>query len=158
MRINPEPEAIESRTIERDGFTIIISHLYDQDSRPDYLGSYSETPAAGAIDRVERGDIPGRHREGNKSRFFNPGESGAEYVEEDYARAESWGRDEWWYVGIIAAAYRQGVKLGLASVWGFESDSEDGYLRAEEDSIADEAISDAKKVLAELCCGNGGKS
>lgn len=45
-------------------------------------------------------------------------------------RFESWGRGDWYFVGVVIRAERGGVLLGdnLASLWGIESDSSPEYF------------------------------
>lgn len=71
-------------------------------------------------------------------------------AEADFARLKAWCEDDWYWVAVIVTAYKGGVKLGSASLWGIESDAGD-YLREVANELADEAVSEAKAKLEELC-------
>ena len=72
------------------------------------------------------------------------------YIEQDYQRCESYNREDWWMVGIIAKA--EVVVNGVVQVihsgglWGIESDAGDDYLA----SVAQEELSDLGRQLADL--------
>lgn len=66
----------------------------------------------------------------------------------DWTRLERYGND-WNNVGVEVKAYRHGVELGEASVWGIESDADD-YLVETAHDLASEAIAEAEKRLEEL--------
>jgi hypothetical protein len=74
-------------------------------------------------------------------------------------------REDWGYVGLIVKVSREGVELGVSSLWGIEygyytyTDEDDNvlghgyvgpYTEAVDDCIA-EAIEDAKATLSRLC-------
>ena len=116
------------------------------------LGHYSGKPGADdvTIDRVARGDC-----RQNEYPYFIAAMSAEDTgnpqsVEQDYQRAEAFNRGEWSYMGVRAVAVvevlgvRQTVTSG--SVWGLESDSDDGDFAevgaGELDSLHD--------ILAEL--------
>jgi len=65
-----------------------------------------------------------------------------------YERLKSMGQD-WSMVGVIVTAYKDGIELGDASLWGIESDSPE-YTAETAHEIAGEAIREAKGKLAEL--------
>jgi hypothetical protein len=129
------------------------------DTDPDlsYLGEYSNTPEANAIDRIERGDC-GR----NEFRYCNVTLSGEETgnpesVEQDYLRLESYNRGDWGMIGIWAevvllvplrgspgSSIRQKIKSG--GLWGIESDSDDEYL----DSVYAEQCDELASILDEM--------
>ncbi len=153
--------------IERDGFTVRV-RVHDDDV-PDlsWLGEYkSKAPARGpyydrALGRVvdasedcmredeqlvgERWDRQNRHT----YRYIWPGTGDVAYLEQDAKRLEQYG-DDWSLVGIVATAYRAGVELGQASIWGVETDSADRYFAELTAELVDEAVAEAKAKLAEL--------
>lgn len=67
----------------------------------------------------------------------------------------AWERDDWFYVGVIVTASRNGVKLGEASLWGVDCNYPgprgNAYLLEVANEIAGEAISEARSKLATLC-------
>ena len=77
-----------------------IRIVWKQDESPDtsYLGKYSNTPEAHAIDRQKRGDM-----RRNEYRYFNPGQTyndvsakdRAKYIEQDYCRMERLNAGDW---------------------------------------------------------------
>lgn len=72
-----------------------------------------------------------------------------QYFIQDFKRLESYG-DDWWSMGCIVTASLNGVELGQASVWGFESDMDEESKKEAEDDVAAQAEDDAKKNLEGL--------
>lgn len=111
---------IDTRTFDRDGFTIVVRKVADEDSNP-----------------LDCGDYP-----------------------DDVFRA--WQNNEWFYVGIVAMAYRNGVMLGESSLWACEDGhlpGVDGYVDAYDHTLGQhdndydvpgDAITEAKKNFAAL--------
>lgn len=71
-------------------------------------------------------------------------------AEADFARLKAWCEDDWYYVGVIVTASREGIELGSASLWGIESDAED-YLVEVANELAEQAVEEAQAKLARLC-------
>jgi hypothetical protein len=57
------------------------------------------------------------------------------------------------FVGITVSAYRVGIELGNASLWGIDDSSEDSYLCEITRELTDDAIAEANASLAALCEG-----
>jgi hypothetical protein len=66
----------------------------------------------------------------------------------DYTRLEQYG-NSWSSVGVEVKAYKHGIELGSASLWGIESDA-DAYLVETAHDLAEEAIREANGALEEL--------
>lgn len=116
----------------------------------DELGEYRNTPGDDdkTIDRQSLG-----HQGRNEYRYFVAAMSGdPDSVMEDYRRAESLNRGEWYRVGITAVvtvsypagtrqcAIRRMEMMSSAGLWGIDSDSGDSYIQ---DVI--------KEELADIC-------
>ena len=86
----------------------------------------------------------------NTDKRETPRQQAAKAAKADFERLKAWCNDDWHYVGVIVEAYREGIKLGSASLWGIESDSDD-YLEEVAEELADEAIEEAKAKLASIC-------
>jgi len=126
---------------------IVIKHVVDEQPDLSYLGVYSNSPADVCIDREERGD-----QERNEFRYFNLGCGDKDYIEQDYARAESYNRQNWCMLGIIAEAEmsydigqgcRRLEKLSSGGIWGIESDSDDDYI----EDMQNEQLDDLRQHL-----------
>lgn len=156
-------------TLKRKIFEVRIEHKLDESPDLSYLGEYSSSADSDlAIDRKERGDM-----NQNEFRFFNaasgpggcnydstvPIKQAKKYIEQDYARCESYNRGDWHYMGIAAVA-KVGLsldggktftteKIRSGGLWGIESDSDRTYVR----SVEDEELDDLKRLLA--VCGFG---
>ena len=111
---------------------VTIKHMPDENPDLSYLGEYSDKPSEIHIDRQERGDM-GR----NEMRYFNLGCGDADYIEQDYKRAEAYNRGDWLCIGIRAEAEvsydagngsRRLEKFTSGGLWGVESDSGKGYI------------------------------
>lgn len=72
-----------------------------------------------------------------------------QYFLYDFERLESYG-DEWWSKGCIVTAFLNGIELGNASLWGIESDSDEGYFKETEEDLTAQAIDEAKKNLEKI--------
>lgn len=137
-----------------------IKIVWKQDESPDtsYLGAYSSTPKANAIDRKERGDM-GR----NEYRYFNHGqdyadctpEDRAKYIEQDYQRSERLNAGDWCYMGVWAEAEvsyptgsgnRRLEKLRSGGLWGIESDSNAKYAT----EVEQEQVNELKEHIETL--------
>lgn len=112
--------------------SITIKWEQDGDADHSHLGEYSNTPAEHHIDRRERGD-QGR----NEFRYFNLGCGDAEYLENDYERAEALNKGNWCFMGCRAVAQvsypigqgnRRIETLSSGGLWGIESDSGREYV------------------------------
>ena len=100
------------------------------------------------ISSWEPGAIHHWPRERRACKWFLP--ANPETGRQDYKRACRFGTD-WWYVGIVVTARRTGIKLGEASLWGIESDSEEDYFTETVIDLAGEVIAEAKQALRRLC-------
>jgi hypothetical protein len=67
----------------------------------------------------------------------------------DYDRLRKWCSDQWHYCGIVVTAYREGIALGSASLWGIESDAGD-YLLEVANELLPEALEEARERVARL--------
>ncbi len=127
--------------VEYKGYVVRLKQEYDECPDLSYLGEYSHR--SGVIDREARGDM-----NRNESRYWSPMTTEAEhfkalhrmgmdkntahekargYVLQDYRRMESYNRDGWSMIGIIAKAYlvdgeENEIECGEAALWGIESD------------------------------------
>ena len=77
----------------------------------------------------------------------------------DESDIKAWRNDEWRYVGFVYTAIREGVELGLSSIWGTELDFPGDKMDGIEAWIAEnyyhpdlmaEAINDARATLKRL--------
>jgi hypothetical protein len=126
---------------------IIVSVKWEDDTDPDssYYGTFSDKQEPGGIDLEERGE-----RQNNGYRYFNPGNSGPEYIEEDYKRIKSLYKEEWHYEGCIVTV-QCGKITAKSSVWGIESDS----MKSDKDEIEEDVKEEVmaileKKIMARL--------
>lgn len=71
------------------------------------------------------------------------------YVIQDTKRLESYGYD-WYMQGCIVTANLEGIELGQASCWGYETDMDEDYRKEVIDDLTYEAVTEAKKALAQL--------
>ena len=121
-----------TRKYEKDGFLIIVNRVYDDDPDTSYLTQDYEEEAP--ADR-------------------------AKYREQDKARLASLYRGDWHFLGIAVEIRKQtasnwadgGLEVGRASCWGFESDSEESFLRQEEENITAEALAEVGRLKEALC-------
>lgn len=79
-----------------------------------------------------------------------PRQRAAKAARADYEFLRGWCNNEWSYIGIIVTAFRNGIELGSASVWGIESNAGE-YLRDTANELLEEAIGEARDNLASLC-------
>lgn len=127
---------------------ITVKHIVDECPDLSYLGEYSDKPAEIHIDRQERGIY--RPRE---CRYFNLGCGDAEYIEQDYRRAEAYNAGLWFSMGIVAEAEvvydigqgnRRIEHLSSGGLWGIESDSDNEYI----EEVENGQLADLKDHLA----------
>lgn len=152
---------------------IIIRHMADPHMDLDNYGKYTSKWEPGAIDRQKRRDMghnEHRYFVSTNNAVFNPKDwahvsdadkqkvidqygslekASEAYAEQDYQRAEEYGRQNWWYIGIKAEAIVSWPPCGLCQAmghvttetiesdacWGIESDDKSGR-----DEISDEEI------------------
>lgn len=90
----------------------------------------------------------------NTAPYDVPGETrrqrAARAARADFERLRAWCNDDWHWCGIVVTAYRNGIELGSASLWGIESDSSD-YLEETARELCEEAMEQAREALASLC-------
>jgi hypothetical protein len=154
---------------KKNGFDVKVYTELDENPDTSYLGEYTDKLEDGVI--VREGDKPGEFyedlteeeienipRRGREFRGFKPYAGGEKvgskdykkYGLQDYKRMEELSAGDWNYIGIIAVASREGIELGHASVWGFESDGGQAWLEEEAKNIGEDALSEAKKNLKKL--------
>jgi hypothetical protein len=102
----------------------------EDDSQPDFLGTYSNEPEEGAIDREALGE-----RRAHEFRYFNPANydpNHPEYALADYRRYQSFCDGEWTLQGCVARAVvsypigggvRRMEVFSSGGLYGIESDS-----------------------------------
>lgn len=121
---------MKTREYQKDGFAVTVDRVLDEDADLSYLEDYAdESPS----DR-------------------------AKYLAQGKARLEAYDRGEWYMLGIVVTIRKQtpsnwangGLEVGRASIWGYESDSEEGFLKSEEESIASEAWREVEQLKASL--------
>lgn len=74
-----------------------------------------------------------------------------QYVQRDVERLAAWGEGDEPYYGVIVKAFKKGVELGEASVWGVDS-ADESYLYELAEDLASESLDQAKATLEDLCC------
>lgn len=74
---------------------------------------------------------------------------------QDYERLRKFLDGQWGYVGVVVTASREDVELGHASLWGIETDSDPSYFVEVAEELAEEAIEQAREMLAKLCDCDG---
>lgn len=144
------------------GYSLHAKVVVDDSPDTSYLGEFSDSPDSDAIP----------HDQDNTRTFnwFNPcitleqhrqalwrthgrHESyllARTYIQQDYERARGQGGD-WGMYGIRVTAFRAGIALGEASLWGIESDSDEEYFTETARDLATEAITEAEQALCKLC-------
>jgi hypothetical protein len=149
-------------------FEVRVERLLDEDSDMSWLGEYTDELKDGVIvrqfdefyeklPRDEEEDfiepLPDRGREFRAFRPYAGGEKVGtdeyyKYGMQDYERMESFERQEWYFIGILAKA-RVGVSFDggktfnldtftSGGLWGIESDSDESYIKEEENTQLDE--------------------
>lgn len=143
---------MNTRKIDHGALVITFTQKVDEHADTSTLGTYSNTPDDCHIDREERGDM-GR----SQYRYFNLGDGDADYIEQDYERAEAFNNNEWQYLTIgceiaIKTAMNWAVPsvIGRAYLSGVESDSGDDYLKSVEADLLAEAWDDLHLLRAAL--------
>ena len=152
--------------------SVTIKHIIDENPDTSWLGEYSDTAETEfAIERRAYGQ--GNQRE---FRYFNgpvdnyKGESPEDirkYVRQDYSRMESLNRGDWCFIGIraeaevqLAATWENSVvskvswhspiapyqTITSGGFWGIESDSEDSYIKEEEQNQLSELRAQLKAL------------
>lgn len=162
------------QTIERDGYTVKVYRIEDDmggDTR--YLGTCAIAPAKypawdRALKRVlwrkqdyhrlkeveaaQHWDHAREYRYVHEFQdVYGVGRLDAEkYIRQNVARLESYG-EAWSFVGIVAKAFRAGIQLGNAGVWGVETDADEGHFAELTKEVVGEAVDEARANLAKLC-------
>lgn len=130
----------------QEGFELIAVVVNDEDgwwtSGADCIGRFTGRWEPGAI----------RHRQGerNAHKWFIPANLGD--PKEEYRRACAYGH-YWRYVGVKVSAFRAGVALGEASLFGIEPDCRPDRQHLTETAfeLASQAIGEANDTLRTLC-------
>ena len=106
--------------------------------------------ATATIHRDDSGDTPEQHVDDDA--FWNSTEGKSVLA--------AWNNDEWFYCGITVTIERNGVQLTgryTNALWGIECnypDSDNSYLRDVANELLDEALSEARAKIADLCMSN----
>jgi hypothetical protein len=111
------------RTFEKDGFTVIVTHEYDDSPDTSYLEQEYE-------------DCTPEERE--------------QYKQQDRERLEALRNGDWYYLGVCVAMKKGSYEVGRASVWGIESDSDEGYFTEIEDDLITEAFAEVARLRAAI--------
>jgi hypothetical protein len=128
----------------QDGFDMSARVVFDEDGwwmcGIDTVGQFSDRHVPGAI----------RHRRGDSRshKWFIP--VNPEYGQEDYRRACDYGT-AWHYCQLLVTASKAGVVLGGSTLCGIESDSGEDFFAETALDCADQAISEARAKLMQLC-------
>lgn len=156
---------------EKHEFTVRIQWLDDPDADLSYLGEFSDRESAGAIHysdspRLYRYFIPAITEEEHYRDLratvnaANPVPNqvygirtarklAKKYVLEDMNRLASYG-ESWHMQGCTATIRYNGRVIGMASLWGIESDSDRAYFRETESDLLQEAYTDAQSFIGTL--------
>ncbi len=125
-------DTISKRIFEQDGFTVIVRRVFDEDPDLSWL-------------KQEYKDEKPKDR--------------AKYRAQDAERLKAYHRGDWHMLGIMVEIRKQtktnwangGLEVGRASVWGFESDSDEAFLASEEKNITAEAFAEVERLKQALC-------
>lgn len=162
------------RKITRGAVTLAIRRVWDYDGHDDgYLGVWcnrnGNEPMTNQQKLVHRGTLSVMDHHGiwrdEKGRIVSdPGEGGGDwrefqftfhdnghdriaYAVADHKRMVGLVRGDWGYMGVRVRVLIDGVEVGEASVWGIESESEEGYFLECERQEAREALREARQWL-----------
>lgn len=122
---------VYQRKFERDGFTIIVSHMSDDHADTSSLEQdYADCPA----------------------------DERALYQAQDAARLKALYAGDWEYIGVCADVRKQtasnwadgGPVVGRASIWGVESDSDAEYITELETEMVIEALAEVDRLKEAL--------
>lgn len=121
-----------TKKYEKDGFTIVINRVIDQDPDTSYLEQ----------DYSDIGDAA----------------EAAKYRTQDKLRLASYYQGDWYFMGITASVRKQtssnwadgGLEVGRASIWGVESDSSEEYLESVEKDMEQEALLEVERLKVAL--------
>lgn len=127
----------DTRECEIEGFTLTARIVHDE---------ISDTPG-------ERDDGFWPSKDKNAAGYVLPANFDAEMDKAQHAM-DAWHRDEWWYVGVVVTASREGVELAHESLWGIDCNypgSDNSYLTEVANDLATEAVMAARAKIAKLC-------
>jgi hypothetical protein len=102
---------------------------------------------AGAVAKAKAGGWNAPPYDGSR------GERAVRAVRADFEHLKAWCDDEWQYVGVGVVAVKNGIRLTGpfdCSVWGIESTAGE-HLTETANELLDDALSRARKTLANLC-------
>jgi hypothetical protein len=153
---------------DRDGFKIKVELVPDDHADSSWIGTYTDKWEAEAIERRDRERhtykyfVPtnsySAHFQGLRALNYGKAESdllARSYVKRDFEQMEKINSGDIQFVGIVVKAYRNGIRLGDASCWGFELDNysskSEAYINSSAEDLIAEAISDAKSNREALC-------
>jgi hypothetical protein len=167
-------------TAELDGFTLSVSTERDSDHGAPWEEEDGHGPVSGwrRYDSKQPGELV-LNRDRDSARFYDFAEAcrvarregwdakpynadgretakqqAAKAARADFEHLRAWCNDDWYYVGVIVTASRDGIELGRASLWGIADEGDDesaSYIGATAEELASEAIREAKAKLATLC-------
>lgn len=122
-------QVLSNRSFEQGGFTIQVQRILDEDPNLSYL-----------------------------TQDYGDDKDAAKYKAQDAMRLRDYNKGEWYMLGIsveiskrTATNWAKPPVVGRASVWGFESDSDESFLKVEEDNIISEAFKDVQHLKEALC-------
>lgn len=80
-----------------------------------------------------------------------PGQKAHRAAMADFENLRAWCNDEWHWCGVVLSVSVDGITLDnhAASLWGLESDDEDGII-AEANELIDEALDVAKAIVGRI--------
>jgi hypothetical protein len=167
----------DSVSLDVDGFTVTATVHHDSDAGAPWDSCEGHGPVS---DWTRRDKRPGERvlsSDHGSHRFYDvaeamriakrdswwgvipyrtPGIAAAAAVESDFAVLKAWCDDEWAYCGIVLTVEREGVELVGEfdhALWGVEynfPDSDNAYLADVAGQLLDDALDDARAVLARL--------
>lgn len=159
----PEGFNVDGRTFVVDGFDVKCNSEYDEDAETDWIGEWTNSESDGALRNPNAWTSHGTAY-GNEYRYFVPAYSESErfndlhkagmakgparkLAHEQVIKDMEMARDMTQYV-VSATVYRHGVGIG-----GVDETYIEGAIL--DHCLIDEAIAEAKAMLAKLCESEG---
>lgn len=157
--------------VPQHGMNVVVRIKPDHDADfTDWLGEFSDKWEHGAVKHTNRHSLYSRDVQWFKPAYslaqryedarvsLRMGKDAAylfarQGVERDYLRAADYGNG-WSFIGVVVDVYKEGVKLGAASLWGIESDSDVEFIEETAIELISEAIEEARTTLTRLCATN----
>lgn len=143
-------DTISMRTIEKNGITYTIKHVYDNDPDLSHYGTLTTFNQYGAI------PVPDTRTWGRL--YFVPGMSfrdhmldweqywiserwarimASRYIMQDMKRVLDFERERWYCIGIIVTANKDNVEIYRTAVFGVESDDLDNITEVDQHLLAE---------------------